>query len=248
MQQGKPANSLQMIWITSATIIATGYYSLLTVLSGWFFKGEKLRRNGNYIVQHWSAALLKIIKAKYKVFNPHNINFEPGKPYIIMCNHNSLYDIPLSFMGIQGTLRMVAKKELSKIPIFGPAMRAAEFVFIDRKNRDQAVKDLETAKQKMASGIMIWLCPEGTRSHDGQLLPLKRGGFMMALQTGATIIPLGFRGTHELLKANSLRLRLNHDVEMHLGKPIDCTRYTKEQRKQLMLDFEKELKLAAKLI
>jgi 1-acyl-sn-glycerol-3-phosphate acyltransferase len=69
----------------------------------------------------------------------------------------------------------------------------------------------------------------------------------MALQTGATIVPMGIRGTHHLLKPHSLRVKLNQHIDIYFGKPIDATQYTMETRQQLIHNVEKELRLAAGL-
>lgn len=243
----KYTSLLQMARVIFMSWWITGYYTIVTVLTLPFTFKKYRRIWANKIILAWSSALLRIIRVKYTIRNPHHFVFEPNKPYIVMCNHNSVYDIPLSFMAVNGNMRMVAKKELFNIPLFGYAMKLAEFIFIDRKNREQAIKDLEAAKLEMTDGIIIWICPEGTRSRDGNLLPFKVGGFVMALQTGATIVPLGIRGTHELLQPHSYRIKLNHEVEMHFGHPVDASKFSADQRDELIAAVTREIKVAAGL-
>lgn len=157
-----------------------------------------------------------------------------SQPYLFMSNHQSLYDIPILFAALKGRLRMVAKKELFRVPIWGQALQVAEFVSIDRKDRYKAVQSLKEAARLMQSGINVWMAPEGTRSRDGKLLPFKKGGFMLALETGAKIVPVAINGAWSVIPPKSLRLRLGQRVEVEFGKPIDATAYSIETRDALM--------------
>ena len=189
----------------------------------------------------WARHLLKRINLQYNIHNPHQVTIEKDKAYIIMCNHSSHYDIPLSLLALPGSIRMLAKKELLGIPIWGKAMRLSEFVSIDRNNPRQALKDMKYAKEKMENGILLWIAPEGTRSKNGELLPFKPGGFRLAIECGATIIPLGIVGTSKVLAAKSFAVTKNSRVDMILGKPIAASSYSKQQRNRLMSDVEQEI-------
>lgn len=159
-----------------------------------------------------------------------------SKPYLFMSNHQSLYDIPILFAALKGRLRMVAKKELFSVPIWGPALQVSEFISIDRKDRYKAVQSLKEAARIMQSGINVWMAPEGTRSRDGKLLPFKKGGFMLALETGAQIVPVAIRGAGAVIPPKSFRLSLGHRVEVEFGQPIDASAYGVANRDALMRD------------
>ncbi|WP_423202822.1 lysophospholipid acyltransferase family protein [Legionella busanensis] len=183
----------------------------------------------------WSTKLLNLIGVKLVVFNPYHVEPQPGKATIIMCNHTSLYDIPISFKAFPNhSIRMLAKRELSKIPIMGKGMSATEFPFIDRKNRHQAIRDLAFARQLMESGIIMWIAPEGTRSKTGELAPFKKGAFITAIEAKATIIPIGIRGAYNILPPKTMRFNLNQKAEIHIGKPIDAAQYTLENKDELI--------------
>jgi 1-acyl-sn-glycerol-3-phosphate acyltransferase len=152
-----------------------------------------------------------------------------------MSNHESLYDIPLLFVALPGSMRMLTKKELFRVPIWGRGLAAGEFVSIDRSDHEQALKDLEAAREKMASGISLWIAPEGTRSRDGTLGEFKKGGIMLAIRTGATIVPVGIRGSRDILPPKTLfNVRLGCMPEVHVGNPIDARDYGVENRDVLL--------------
>jgi 1-acyl-sn-glycerol-3-phosphate acyltransferase len=157
-----------------------------------------------------------------------------SKPYLFMSNHQSLYDIPILFAALKGRLRMVAKKELFRVPIWGQALTVAEFVSIDRKDRFKAVQSLKEAARLMQSGINVWIAPEGTRSRDGRLQSFKKGGFMLALETGAQIVPVAIKGASSVIPPKSFRVRLGQRVEVEFGPPIDAAAYSVEDRQALM--------------
>lgn len=240
----KRAGKIRTLWVMVYSCVFTGGYAAWIILR--MLTGSK-RDYFDRAARFWSRWLFKPIKLTYTVHNPYQVDFSQYREhrYIVMSNHLSLYDIPLMFLTIPGSLRMLAKVELRKIPIFGHVMDIGEFVFINRHNRNQALQDLEKAKQRMQTGIMPWIAPEGTRSRDGQLLPFKKGGFMMALQMQATIIPVGIRGIGEVLPADKLTVQIGGHADVYIGKPIDTNQYTLEQREQLMNDVRAAIKQAA---
>lgn len=221
------------VWITLRTGLSTAYYSLCAIV-GASMKPESQRRAYiDGVCRRWSAALLRHVRLKYRIHGQDKLHLQPGKSYIVMTNHSSHYDIPVSFMALPGSMRMLAKKELYRIPLFGTAMRHAEFLQVDRQNQEQARRDLEAARLKMESGIMLWVAPEGTRSRTGELLPFKKGGFHLAINTGAIIIPVGIRGIDAVLPTDG-SIYLNQEVDVHIGEGIDASTYTLDRRQELV--------------
>ena len=194
-------------------------------------------------IQQWASLLLAKVGVTYKVINPNNTQPKPGQPTILMCNHSSAYDIPLGFKAFPNhSIRMLAKSELSKVPLLYQGMHAAEFPFINRKNRFQAIKDLEYAHELMKSGIVLWIAPECTRSKTGKLGVFKKGAFITAIHAKATIIPIGIRGAFNILPARSFRINLNQQAEIHIGKAIDASQYTLENKDELIERTFQEMK------
>jgi 1-acyl-sn-glycerol-3-phosphate acyltransferase len=161
-------------------------------------------------------------------------NFKDGRPYIIISNHCSHYDIPAVFSTIPASVRMVGKKELFDIPFFGWSMRRHEFVCINRRNREQAIQDLAKARDLMKSGIVIWIAAEGTRTRTGKLGPFKKGVFMLAIDAQAVILPMMLEGTSKILPPDSLHFSTGEHVTVNVGPCIDTAGMTAENRDELM--------------
>ncbi|KTC76804.1 1-acyl-sn-glycerol-3-phosphate acyltransferase [Legionella brunensis] len=199
------------------------------------FTGKTTRTWVDKTIHNWANHLLNLVGVKCKVINPYGVEPKTGEATIIMCNHSSLYDIPISFKAFPNhSIRMLAKKELSKIPIMGKGMMAAEFPFIDRKHRHQAIKDLEAMHKLLESGIVMWIAPEGTRSKDGKLAAFKKGAFITAIEAKATIIPIGIRGAYHILPARTTQININQTAEIHIGQPIDASQYSPENKEELV--------------
>src|ERR1019366_817617 len=133
----------------------------------------------------------------------------------------SFYDVPVLYYVLGGNLRMVAKKELFDVPIFGRAMREAGFIEVDRSNRERAVQSLALAKEQLVAGTSVWIAPEGTRSDTGELGPFKKGGFHLAFETGLPILPVALKGTRDVLRARGLLSEAGHDVKVTILPRID---------------------------
>jgi 1-acyl-sn-glycerol-3-phosphate acyltransferase len=116
----------------------------------------------------------------------------------------------------------------------GPGIKAAGFPFIDRRNRQQAIKDLKQVQTLMEEGILVWVSPEGTRSKSGKLGPFKKGVFITAIQSNAIIIPLTIKGAANIVPAKSFNLNLGQRAEIHIGKPIDTQDFSLETKDALI--------------
>ena len=131
----------------------------------------------------------------------------PTRAYVYMSNHQSHLDIPMLYATLPSpTIRMLGKKELFQIPLWGRGLRAAEFIEVDRANHARAVQSIEHAARLVRDGVSIYLAPEGTRSRDGRIGKLKKGGFHLAHRTpAAPIVPVAIRGTIDILPRGSPR-------------------------------------------
>jgi 1-acyl-sn-glycerol-3-phosphate acyltransferase len=191
----------------------------------------------------WSRRI--VTRAKMKVEVSGREHMGPGKTYLVMSNHQSHYDVPVLFYVLGANLRMITKVELFKIPIFGGAMHEAGFIAIDRSSRVRAIESLKTARETLASGVHVWIAPEGTRSKTGSLLPFKKGGFNLALEAGLPILPVSIQGTRDALRAKGLRTSAGAKVRVVISRPIDPITYQgrdlRSRREPLMVDVRRAI-------
>jgi len=158
------------------------------------------------------------------------------KPHVYISNHQSHYDVPSIMRVVPSDIRFLTKKELSHVPIFGWALRAAGFIFVDRKRRTDAFRSIETAAADLVKkGHSIVVFPEGTRSPDGRLQAFKKGGFHLAIMTNAVIVPIGVTGTINVQSKNSCGVKPGN-VVVRVGTPILASAYGKERIAELIAD------------
>ncbi|MFN5020228.1 MAG: lysophospholipid acyltransferase family protein [bacterium] len=129
-------------------------------------------------------------------------NFKKGENYIVVCNHNSLMDVPLTSPGIPGANKTIAKIEMAKIPVFGIIYKRGS-VLLDRKS-DASRRDSYLAmKDVLEKGMHMCIYPEGTRNKtENPLKSFHDGAFRLSFDTGKKIIPCLIKGTREMLPHN----------------------------------------------
>ena len=170
-------------------------------------------------LDRWSRRLLEQASIELDVHGREYANSEES--FVVMSNHQSLYDIPVIFQALGRRIRMVTKKELFRIPIWGRAMRVAGFIEIDRRDRERAIESMRGAGERIRQGTDVWIAPEGTRSLDGSLGPFRKGGFHLALETHARILPVTIDGTRRVLPAGGRVVRPGARVTVTIHPPID---------------------------
>jgi 1-acyl-sn-glycerol-3-phosphate acyltransferase len=159
-----------------------------------------------------------------------------GESFVLMSNHQSLYDVPVIYQALQRRIRMVAKKELFQVPIWGRAMQRAGFISLDRTDRERSRETLLASASELHAGTSIWIAPEGTRSRTGELGPFRKGGFHLALQSGARILPISVIGTRKVLPAKGAKVTNGCSVRVVIHRPIDPQAYGEERRDELIED------------
>jgi 1-acyl-sn-glycerol-3-phosphate acyltransferase len=151
-------------------------------------------------------------------------NLEAGRNYIFMANHTSNLDPPVLLPTIPGRCSVLVKKELFRIPILGTGMKMASLVRVDRSDREAAIESVNAAAAVLRQGLHLLIFPEGTRSSDGRLLPIKKGPFHLAIETGVFVVPVTLLGTCKLWPKNAFALRPG-TVRVVFHQPIDPCSY-----------------------
>ncbi|HET9581740.1 MAG TPA: lysophospholipid acyltransferase family protein [Gemmatimonadota bacterium] len=165
----------------------------------------------------WSGMILRGLSIPLDV--EREAELDPERPYLFMSSHRSVFDIFALFLAIRHSLRMVAKRELFFIPIFGWALWMCGFIPIDRSNRESAIRSLGEAARKVREGISVLVFPEGTRGPGGGLLPFKKGGFVLALEAGVPVVPIAILGSERIMPKGSLSVGRGR-IEVRVGRPI----------------------------
>jgi 1-acyl-sn-glycerol-3-phosphate acyltransferase len=156
-----------------------------------------------------------------------------SQPHIFLMNHQSALDIPCAFAALPVNLRFIAKHVLKYVPFLGWYMAATGMVFINRTNRQEAVRSLAKAGERIRAGANILAFPEGTRSRDGRILPFKKGAFVLAITAQVPIVPVAIEGSIKVLPSDGIWLR-RHPIRVKVGPPIPTKGLTSADRDRLV--------------
>ncbi len=182
-------------------------------------RGSLVREDVDAKARWFAKQVIELLEVDLHVTGAERV--PPGRAYVYTSNHQSHLDIPMLYASLPSpTLRMLAKKELFEIPVWGRALRAAEFVEVDRKNHVRAVQSIARAADLIRDGVSVWLAAEGTRSFDGKIGPLKKGGFHLATATQTPIVPVAIRGTIGILPRGTKAMQKGKRVDVTIGSPI----------------------------
>ncbi len=220
----------------NAFILAGSFvFSLVAMLVSW------LPPRGNWtfgVSRLWSRCLLTASAVRLSA--TYDPALEPGKSYVFLCNHQSLFDIPVLLTTCPGQVRMMAKRSLFRIPFFGWSLYAGGFIPIDRGDRSTARNSFASALARIKAGTSILLFPEGTRSMTDTLLPFQRGGFLLAMKTGLPIVPVGIRGSREVQRKGSFAIRPG-PIEIHYGAPLSAADYGVRRKAELIAEVRRQV-------
>jgi 1-acyl-sn-glycerol-3-phosphate acyltransferase len=213
---------------TISFVAATIAGSLAALVAG------AIDRSGDLVLvlaRLWSRVILGVpgVKLEVKMHAP----LQPGRPYVFMPNHASMVDIWVVFVAIPAPFRFIAKKQLSRIPLFGWAMAAGRFIFIDRQNAASARRTVGEAARRIRSGQSVVIFPEGTRTRDGRLGPFKKGGFHLAMDSGVDIVPVAIIGSHEIMPRGAALIKAG-TVRLEVGEPIPTAGLKSADREALI--------------
>ena len=159
-----------------------------------------------------------------------------GRAAIYAINHSSNVEPPIVFAALQELaprLRVLYKAELRKVPVLPRAFDIAGFVPLERGNRDQSLPAIDMAATALQEGNSFLIFPEGTRSRTGELLPFKKGGFIMAIRAQAPIVPVAIIGARAAMRKGSPWI-YPVNVSVRFGAPVESAGLTVEERDRLV--------------
>jgi 1-acyl-sn-glycerol-3-phosphate acyltransferase len=216
-------------------IVATNaFLSIIALLS---LLVEKDGRTYFWAGSSWSKFTLIVCGVKVRVRGMENIS--PNGAYIFVTNHASMFDIP-AIMSVLPRVRIMFKKELSYVPLWGWALKWGHHIMVDRAKGSEAMRSIDRAAKAIKTGGSVILFAEGTRTRDGKLLPFKRGAFTLAAKSGVPIVPITINGSFKILPKASLDIRPS-PIELLMGEPIDTSHVTTREGEIALMKSVREI-------
>ena len=202
--------------------LITALFAFLTITFSLLVNSKWTNK---WIAPWWGKLIILITFCRVKIIDKHNV--EIGQSYIVVCNHQSLYDILTIYGYLPVEIKWVMKKELEKMPFVGIACKTLGHIFVDRRNSDKARQSLIDAKDDVSGGVSAFFFPEGSRSLDGELTHFKKGAFRMAKTLGLPILPITISGANKVMPTKSLKI-CPHEISLTIHQPITAEIVTTE--------------------
>jgi len=210
----KAARFLWSIWALGLGVGLLLFFSALVLAFSILGLGENFLA---HVGRLWARLTVWLCGVPPKVHGQQNL--APGEHYVFACNHSSSVDIPVLQAILPTNFRWIAKIELFRFPIFGPAMRAVGYIPINRSSSREAIRSLQEAAARIAGGASVVIFPEGTRTSDGEVLPFKSGAFTLAIKSGRPVIPVYIHRSFEAMRPKSYVVSPG-PVHVYFGAPL----------------------------
>ena len=211
-----------------ALVVGTVWYGSVVIIASLLRRPHARKGVYERATHDWARLLLTAAGVTVSVEGTEHLSQTEAQ--IIVANHQSWFDILAVFYVLPVEVRFVAKKELFAIPFFGGALRALGHVRLDRANLKQAITAYEVASRYIREQrLSVLVFAEGTRSRTGALQPFKSGPFILAIESGAPVVPVYVAGTFGILPKGSIRVRPSA-VHVTIAAPLVTTGLTVEDR------------------
>ncbi len=216
------------------TFVVVSLYVLIVGTPGVLFAMLTGTNRHLYVGGHLGIRLgLAMSGIRYRVFGADPLRRSRAAVYC--ANHQSNIDPPVLFTALHPQLRFLYKSELNSVPILGRVFQLGGFVPVDRKNRDAASRAIEAGAESLRAGNSFLIFPEGTRSRTEEMLPFKKGGFVMAIKAGAPIVPVAVSGGRAAMRKGRWFIQ-PATVTVRIGKPIETSGASIDDRDRLVLE------------
>ena len=221
---------IRSLWLGLFIVVTTAIHGTVAIVVALL----RIKRRPNDVYDwstvDWSRGILQVAGTPVLASGLELVPREG--PVVFASNHTSMFDIWALSATLPGSTRFVAKQELGRIPLLGPAMRRAGHILIDRFNRARAFEAYDQAAATIRSGISAIVFPEGTRSRTGELQAFKNAPFALAIAAQVPVVPVYVDGTYTILPKGSVRLRPK-PIRVLVGEPIPTAGLTVDDRESL---------------
>lgn len=217
--------------LTGVTVAVMTILLAPTAALARLFGGEDVaRRVGLWCMRTWARSLCAAAGVRIVVHGAEHVVATRGTVYA--SNHVSWFDI-FAIASVLPRYTFVAKAELRRIPIFGWGAAACGVVFLERENRTSAFEAYGTVAAKVAEGLSVVVCPEGTRGDSYVLRSFKKGPFVLAIAAKAPVVPVVVYGARDVMRKGSWSVRRGI-VHVHFLAPVETVGYDYDHRHELM--------------
>jgi 1-acyl-sn-glycerol-3-phosphate acyltransferase len=184
-----------------------------------------------YFLGHLGVRIaLGVSGIRYRVAGLEHV---PARAVVFCANHQSNVDPPVLFEALHPQVHILYKAELNALPLLARAFRVGGFIPVDRRNKEAAMRSIEAGARSIRGGNSFLIFPEGTRSRTADLLPFKKGGFIMAIKAQAPIVPVAVQGGRDAMSKGSKIIRPVM-VSIRVGEPIETAGLELSRRDELI--------------
>ncbi len=221
------------------TYLAVSLYVTIVAPPGMLVSALFGAKKHLYVLGHIGVRLgLALAGIRFRVAG--RANAPKARAAVYCSNHQSNVDPPVIFAAVHPQLHILYKAELDRLPILARAFRYGGFISVDRRNKEAAMRSIDACAASIRAGNSFLIFPEGTRSRTAELLPFKKGGFIMAIKAQAPVVPIAVQGGRDSMRKGSWIIR-PVTVSIRIGEPIDAAGFSLDRRNDLITQTRRRI-------